>query len=558
MDVFLDNIKNVSFIVLFAYPLTWYDGIQRSVSMIPASMDKIVMVFMFGVLGIIANVGGTVVFNDAIINSGIIASVVAGIIGGPAVGILSGLIIATHRLAMGGFTVMPDCLALILGGLAGINKFGGFYFNRVTFVWSFSAGVIASSVNILLIFIMAEPRILATAFIKWIGVSSMLASGLGAGLFIGILTNVRRQKNSIGANYAEKATEIAQKSLAVIKGNPNSAVVNDLVSILNDAALADAVAISDGQRILAFAGRGSEIHILGCPDLEIARSIADDRKTVVANSKGEIKCSIPHCPHDAVIIAPLQYSSDTMWYLHAYKVNNVFHQPDISLITGIASLLSLQMQNSRLEEQAKLLAHAEYVALRSQVNPHFLFNTLSAIKLQIRQNPAKAQNLILALASFFRRTLEHKEELIPLSEEIKCVEFYMTIQQARYGDRLKVEYEIDPECMSFLLPSFVVQPLVENCFNHGFADKRDSMVVKIRASLNCHLFSVIIEDNGSGIPQDVIDAVKSNKIIQKLGVGLTNVNRRLKSIYGQRCSFTITDTHPGSIVQISIEREGNP
>jgi LytS/YehU family sensor histidine kinase len=134
--------------------------------------------------------------------------------------------------------------------------------------------------------------------------------------------------------------------------------------------------------------------------------------------------------------------NEQVWFLHLYKVRDAVHPPDVKLVTGIASLLGLHFQSRRLEIQAQLLARAEYAALRSQVNPHFLFNTLSAIKLHIRQDPAQAQQLLLALASFFRRTLEMKDEFITLSEEVESVELYLTIQRARFGDRLCVEYDI--------------------------------------------------------------------------------------------------------------------
>lgn len=554
VNVFLDSVKNVSVIALTAYPLTWSGAIKRSVIRVSTQGDSVVLGCAFGLLSVCGNWTTTEVFNGALLNSGLIGPVVGGIIAGPVAGILSGLIGGFHRLTLGGFTMMPDFIATILAGLVG----GAFYWRlnqkRMTFTWSFGAGLLASMFGNLLILAMAEPRILAVTFVKWTGLTSTLVNGIGTGVFISIVHNVQSRQHLIGINYAEKATEIAQRTLPVIKGTLEAGVARQIVDRIYEAAIADAVAITDGDSIIAFAGIGAEHHAPGSRDLELTKSLAGHAEEIrVANTKREISCRVPDCPHDAVLIVPLLCGNEQIWFLHVYKIRDAISPPDIKLVTGIANLLSLQ---ARLENQAQLLARAEYAALRSQVNPHFLFNALSAIKLQIRENPGNAQQLLLALASFFRRTLETNEDLIPLSEEMKCVEVYLTIQEARFGDRLQVIYDVSPECLPFQVPSFVVQPLIENCFNHGFSASGDKLIVKITGRYSDGVFKICIEDNGSGIPKEVIEAVKADRIIKKMGVGLTNVHRRLKSIYGQHCTFFIENKNPGAAVVITIQAEG--
>lgn len=552
MDVLLDSVKNVSVTALFAYPLTRFSALRRAMSMMPAVSDSLFLGLVFGGLSICGNLTTTVVFNQAILPSGLVGSVVGGVIAGPKVGLLAGLIGGLHRYAMGGFTAVPDGMTIVLSGLLGSIFYWRFKENRMLFMYSFFAGLLASALGNVLILLLAQPPILAVTFVKWTGLINSLVNGVGTGIFTSVVRSEQSRQHSIGTSYAKKATEIAQETLPVIKERMDESVARDLVGIIHSALKAGAVAITNGETILAMKGEGSRIHLAENRDLALAKDFTgfhDEYR--VANSKEEIGCKVPGCPHDAAIIAPVYCGNERLGFLQVFKIGEAVYPPDIELVTGVAKMLSSQFNNAKL-------ARAEYAALRSQINPHFLFNTLSAIKLQIREDPSQAQNLLLALASFFRRTLETSEDIIPLSEELKCVEFYVTIQQARFGDRLKVVYEISPECMAVPVPAFTVQPLVENCFNHGFVDKINPLVIKITASNEQGIFVLRVEDDGVGFPEEVVKAVREDRLTRKMGVGLTNVNRRLKGIYGRHFSLALGNRVPGAFVEIQIQPEGRP
>ena len=556
MNIFLDVFRSVAVIVVFAYPITRYSPVQRALSMILSAKDQLALGCVFGVLSICGNLTTTEVFNSAIINSGLLGPVVGGVIAGPIVGIFSGMLGGLHRLTMGGFTNLADCYADILSGVLGGIIFWRFQQSRMQFLCTFSAGLSASILNQFLILLIAEPAVLALTFVKWTSFVTVTVNALGAGIFTSIVHNVQSRQYSIGTSYAETATEIAQKTMPVIKSRMDAEVAGQLAEIIYAAINKGAVAISTGETFLAFRGNGDDSHLLGDSDVPLVAGFSSRTEAYrIANSKRDIGCRVPGCVHDAVIIAPIYCGKERMGFLQVYKVFDVVHPPDVKLVTGVAEMLGLQFQNARLEEQAQLLARAEYAALRSQINPHFLFNTLGAIKLQVREDPVRAQQLLLTLASFFRRTLETGAEMIPLSEELQCIEFYLTIQQARFGDRLRIEYDILPECLDFTVPAFVIQPLVENCFNHGFSEKVDILRIKISGKLQQGWCTVRIEDNGAGIPEEVIEAVKFNKVIKRMGVGLTNVNRRLKSIYGQSCALHLENLHPGAVAEVMIPSE---
>ncbi len=556
MNIFLDAFRNVAVIVVFAYPLTRYSAIQRALSKLLSSKDRIALLCIFGSLSICGNLTTVDLFNGAVLNSGLLGPVLGGVIAGPLVGVFAGLMGAVHRLTMGGFTMVADAIAIVLGGAVGGAFFWKYPQSRMFFVFSFIAGLSASVLNQILILVVAEPFILARTFVRWTGLMTVTLNAFGIGIFTSIVHNVQSRQYSIGTTYAETATEIAQKTMPIIKSQIDTAVASDLVNIIYAAINKGAVAISNGKTVLAFKGAGDETHVQGNSDVALTAGFTSRTEEYrVANSRREIGCTISGCMHDAVIVAPIYCGKERLGFLHVYKVGEVIHPPDIKLVTGVAEMLGIQFQSARLEEQAKLLARAEYAALRSQINPHFLFNTISAIKLQVREDPLKAQQLLLALASFFRRTLETGEDMIPLSEELQCIEFYLTIQQARFGERLRVEYDIPTECMGMAIPSFVIQPLVENCFNHGFSEKADVLLIKISGRVQQGSFFVRIEDNGGGIPVEVIEAVKRDQIVRRMGVGLTNINRRLKSIYGHQEMLHLENLHPGAVVEVRIPLE---
>ncbi|HWR30494.1 MAG TPA: LytS/YhcK type 5TM receptor domain-containing protein [Negativicutes bacterium] len=557
MNVFLDAFRNIAVIAVFAYPITRLSAMQRAQSMLLSVNDKLALICVFGLLSICGNMTTTVVFNQAILNSGITGPVLGGIIAGPIVGCFSGLFGGLHRLTMGGFTAPADAAANVLGGILGGIFYWRLRHNRMNFLAAFSAGLLASIINLILILVLADPAILAFVFVKWTGFVTLMVNAFGIGIFTSIAHNVQSRQYSIGTSYAETATEIAQKTMLIIKGHMDVAVANDLADIIYAAINKGAVAISNGGAFLAFKGAGSETHSNEKPEVALTSGfIRRNEEYRVANSKREIACPVVGCIHDAVIVAPLYCGKERIGFLHVYKVGDVVHSPDIKLVTGVAEMLSIQFQSARLEEQAKLLAHAEYAALRSQINPHFLFNSISAIKLQVREDPIKAQQLLMALASFFRRTLESGKEMIMLAEELQCIEFYLTIQQARFGDRLRVYYDIATECMPISVPAFTIQPLVENCFNHGFSEKVDALQIKISGKSLQEGVIVRIEDNGNGIPDEVIEAVQQDQVIRRMGVGLTNVNRRLRSIYGQECALHLKNLHPGAVVELTIPSGG--
>jgi two-component system, LytTR family, sensor kinase len=201
---------------------------------------------------------------------------------------------------------------------------------------------------------------------------------------------------------------------------------------------------------------------------------------------------------------------------------------------------------AKLEEQQRLLMEARLQALSSQINPHFLFNTLNSISSLIRANPEQARTMIVRLARIMRRRLRTQEHFSPLRDELAFIEDYLSIETARFGNKLRVIKDVDPATLDFLVPSMLLQPLVENCIRHGISGKLEGGAITLRARRHDGRLSITVEDDGIGMPE-----AELSRILNK-GIGVSNVNERLKVLYSQDYRMQI-DSRPGEGTRIDIE-----
>jgi two-component system LytT family sensor kinase len=202
-----------------------------------------------------------------------------------------------------------------------------------------------------------------------------------------------------------------------------------------------------------------------------------------------------------------------------------------------------------LEEQRSAAMQARFDALRSQINPHFLFNVLNAATSLIWSEPEKARWILVKLSSILRRLLRGGEDFVPLSREIEFIEDYLSLEVARFGaEKLKIEKELDPRSLDVSVPSMLLQPLIENAVRHGISPKVGGGIVRIEALREGGALRVTVRDNGLGF-----------KETGREGIGLRNVRERLRVAYGPRASIEITSA-PGEgtsvMIVVPVERGG--
>ncbi|HWE00408.1 MAG TPA: histidine kinase, partial [Bryobacteraceae bacterium] len=201
---------------------------------------------------------------------------------------------------------------------------------------------------------------------------------------------------------------------------------------------------------------------------------------------------------------------------------------------------------AKLEDQERLLMQAKLDALSSQINPHFLFNTLNSISSLIRVHPEQARTMVIRLARIMRRRLRAQDHFTPLRDELDFIEDYLQIETARFGDKLRVVKDVDPDTLDALVPSMLLQPLVENCIKHGISGKMDGGAITLRTRYHAGRLLIEVEDDGVGIPEAELSGILNK------GIGVNNVKERLEVLYSQDYRMLI-DSQPGRGTRIEIE-----
>lgn len=200
----------------------------------------------------------------------------------------------------------------------------------------------------------------------------------------------------------------------------------------------------------------------------------------------------------------------------------------------------------KLEAQKRLLSEARLAALTSQINPHFLFNTLNTVSSLIRINPEQARLVVLKLSNILRSLLRKHDNFTTLREQLAFIDDYLSIEMVRFGDSLHFVKEIDANTLDRLVPSMVLQPLVENSLRHGLSGKLNGGTIRIRSRLEGGRLHLLVEDDGAGIPESAMA-----KLFEQ-GIGISNVNERLKVMFGNDYRMWI-DSKPGEGTRTRIE-----
>ncbi len=220
------------------------------------------------------------------------------------------------------------------------------------------------------------------------------------------------------------------------------------------------------------------------------------------------------------------------------------------VVVGIAlkvwNALRLEL---KLEEQKRLLLEARLDALQRQINPHFLFNTLNSIASLVRIKPELAREMTVKLANILRALLREHDSHVPLSQELKFTDDYLDIEVVRFGtEKLKVEKDIDPQTLEVLVPSILLQPLIENSIKHGLEPRIHGGTVTVRSRLQGTRLLIEVADDGVGIQGRQASALPRTGA----GIGMNNVRERLEVLYGQDARFTVV-SNPGRGTLVSIE-----
>jgi len=260
-----------------------------------------------------------------------------------------------------------------------------------------------------------------------------------------------------------------------------------------------------------------------------------------------------------VLIAAMEAARDWIAVLFPHRLfallaSNLWVQALVWLSAPIAVGIALKVWNTlrvemSLEEQKRLLLEARLDALQRQINPHFLFNTLNSVASLVRSQPELARQMTVKLANILRALLKDHDAYVPLREELKFTDDYLDIEVVRFGaDKLRVKKEIDPRTLEVLVPSILLQPLIENSIKHGLEPRIHGGTVTVRSRLEGDRLSIEVADDGVGMNNGTGSALRRDGA----GIGMKNVQERLEVLYGNQARFHVT-SNPGRGTLVSIE-----
>ena len=308
---------------------------------------------------------------------------------------------------------------------------------------------------------------------------------------------------------------------------------------------ARALAITDRVDVLSWTGPGETLH--RPLTMAVNGALTGAGRTSAADHR-EVNCSDPECELRSAVFVPLVLGDDVIGSLAAYTDSA---SPGLVRATEeVAAWVSAQLELAQSSRDRPRLMEAELRALRAQISPPFIYNALAAIASFVRTDPDRARDLLLEFADFTRYALRRGGNFTTLQEELRNVERYLVLEQARFGERLQVSLLIAPEVLSVKVPYLAVQPLVENAVRHGLAAKEGIGHVTILASDRGHLAEIVVEDDGVGTEPDrvrrILDATDGSD-----SVGLGNVDARLRQVFGDASGLTI-ETAPGAGTKVSF------
>jgi two-component system LytT family sensor kinase len=371
---------------------------------------------------------------------------------------------------------------------------------------------------------------------------------LAVALVVAVGLKVLRSFRELGTD-AERATyntlHAASKAGRHLRTGLNPAGAAKASRQLRTLLGCDALAILDVSGVLAWDGTAEELRpgLMG-----LAADVLSSGRTQVFNA-ADLQLRSPRSGSvAAAVVAPVRSGSRVVGAVAAFAP-----QAGAGLVratTEVADWVAAQVELAELDASRTLLMEAEVRALRAQISPHFIYNSLNAIASFINTDPARARELVVEFADFTRYSFRRHGDFTTLAEELRCIDRYLLLERARFGERVQVSLRIAPEVLSTVIPFLSLQPLVENAVRHGLEAKEGPGHITISANDSGAFAEVTIEDDGVGMDPVQLQSMLAGHVDGE-HVGLRNVDARLRQVYGDEHGLVI-ETAPGEGTLITM------
>ncbi|MEC5425682.1 LytS/YhcK type 5TM receptor domain-containing protein [Virgibacillus sp. C22-A2] len=515
---------------------------------------------MFGLFGIASTLtgvvieDGTVVYNNLVwsvnddqmvVSSSLVAIVIAGLLGGPVVGLGAGLVAGGHLVLLGGIGWLANGLVNPLTGLlAGLTAR---FFSKERVISPMKAlfiGVFPPVLQMQLLLIFHPEANETINIVNTIGLPLVLSNSIAIAIFTAMIGIVLREQENEAALATKQALSIAEDALPFLKKDYAGETAEGIANLLYDRLKIAAVSVTNGEDVLAHKGLGDDHHQKGDKETaSLALEAMHSKKMKVAYLQSEIQCAQEDCPLEAAIIIPIMEEQETTGLITFYFRKAQHIRPvEIGLAQGLGELISNQLNIIAAEKLKEHIRDAELRNLQAQINPHFLFNTLQMIATLFRVNPEKARHITVQLAHYMRFNLGLvSNSLVHFEKECEHVQAYIAIIQARFASRLKIYFSQAEGISQVYIPPSTIQPLVENCIQHGLQNVVNGGKVEVLIQREQGKVQITVRDNGTGFPEDVLVRAGHSPLADKQngGTGLYNVNQRLISLLGEQARLSI-------------------
>ena len=408
--------------------------------------------------------------------------------------------------------------------------------------------VAAVSAGFLLVNLVSADRSIPALFMAGLAFTASLLVLLGTWL----------DPDRIRASQSNAMLTLAGETLESMMSHGLDMVsAQEVCELMLPASSAIAVAITDKERILGYAGRDKAYNEVGTPiQTQATHAVIQDAQMRILRTQEEIGLPSRSAIH-AAIIAPLFKGEEAIGALKFYYPSSArLNETEESIAKGFAELLSTQISANALEEQHRLFTSMELKLLQSQINPHFLFNTINTISALIRTDPSQARELLREFATFYRRTLENASDLITLGQELDQTQRYLRFEIARFGeDRLQFSTDLGEGVMESLVPAFLVQPLVENAVRHAMPSE-GTLHIKCSAHRSGADLTLVVEDDGIGMSEEVKSKVFQGGSSNGLGLAMKNIQDRIRGYYGPE-SYMQVESEEGKGTSVRLYLKGS-
>ncbi len=550
-------ILNIALLVLIANLISKFRLIQKLILQEDRSLkSQAFLSVVFGGMVVLSTYTGIDIGSYSL-NTRVIGAMAAGLLGGPIVGLYASLIGAIYVYLFSAHQAfaMASAFSTMMFGLLG----GGFYpyFQRGKWKYQdlFLLTCFAEVCDMVCLLRFTVPVEMALNTILEISLPMILLNASGILIFISSFNHMFIQQDIERSRQLQQASGLVRKCLPLlVKGLEDCDNMERFAKTILEETDWAGVVITSRSQIIACGQKEID------KNFQIGEKIPDIGVRVMETGRMETMSQVPlsspwyeWMKEYSLVAAPFMIRDQAAGCLIVWvKKQWVFRKSELELHQHLVDLSSYQLALSELERQKDMRQKAEFKALQFQVNPHFLFNALNTVSCVCRENPIRARELLIILANYFRYNLNSEAYMVPFEKEMEHVRDYLELEKARFEEKLIITYDV-PKDLELEIPTLILQPIVENAVRYGI-NREGKRIVTICAREEPKGCKVCICDEGKGMPEEVLKKLKSGESIGN-SVGLSNVHKRMKSIYGEENGLHITSSKEGTCVKLCFGAE---